>query len=171
MHVYDKLVEVGEEHGLVHAGLRALSSLRMEKGYRDYGHDMDNTDTLLEVGLGFTCDFDKPGGFIGRQRVLEQKEKGALSKRLLQIQVLDPEPLMFHAEVVYRNGKRVGDIRAASYGHTLGGAVGLSMVEDDVPINPKYLQADWQVEIAHKKYPAKASLKPLYDPNNEKIKA
>ena len=36
----------------------------MEKGYRDYGHDMDNTDTLLEVGLGFTADFDKPGGFL-----------------------------------------------------------------------------------------------------------
>ena len=43
--VYDIIVEVGEKYGLVHAGLKALSSLRLEKGYRDYGHDMDNTDT------------------------------------------------------------------------------------------------------------------------------
>ena len=68
-HVYDRIAEAGEEHGMVHAGLKALGSLRMEKGYRDYGHDMDNTDTLLEVGLGFTCDFEKEGGFIGKEAV------------------------------------------------------------------------------------------------------
>ena len=49
------------------AGLKALASLRMEKGYRDYGHDMDNTDTLLEAGLGFTADFEKAGGFVGKE--------------------------------------------------------------------------------------------------------
>ena len=52
--------------GLRHAGLKALASLRMEKGYRDYGHDIDNTDTVLEAGLGFAVDLKKPGGFIGQ---------------------------------------------------------------------------------------------------------
>ena len=60
----------------------------MEKGYRDYGHDMDNTDTLLEVGLGFTADYDKVGGFIGKEAVMiqreEQRELGGLSKRLVR---------------------------------------------------------------------------------------
>ena len=41
----------------------------MEKGYRDYGHDLDNTDTLLEAGLGFTAALDKPGGFLGQAEV------------------------------------------------------------------------------------------------------
>ena len=52
LHVYDRIVRAGSDFGLRHAGLRALGSLRLEKGYRDYGHDMDNTDTLLECGFG-----------------------------------------------------------------------------------------------------------------------
>jgi glycine cleavage system aminomethyltransferase T/glycine/D-amino acid oxidase-like deaminating enzyme len=59
LHVYERIVENGDKVGLVHAGLKALASLRMEKAYRDYGHDMDNTDTLLEVSLNrfFSCPF------------------------------------------------------------------------------------------------------------------
>eukprot|EP00928_Gymnodinium_smaydae_P019863 TRINITY_DN17645_c0_g1_i4.p1 TRINITY_DN17645_c0_g1~~TRINITY_DN17645_c0_g1_i4.p1 ORF type:complete len:848 (+),score=123.56 TRINITY_DN17645_c0_g1_i4:84-2627(+) len=128
-HVYDKLVEVGRDFGLVHAGLKALNSLRMEKGYRDYGHDMDNTDSLLECGLGFACDLKKPGGFIGKEAVLAQKAAGPLTRRLVQLKVLDPKPLMYHGEVVLRDGVAVADVRSAAYGHTLGGAVGLAMVE------------------------------------------
>ena len=122
-HVYDRLAQAGEAVGLRHAGLKALASLRMEKGYRDYGHDIDNTDTVLEAGLGFAVALDKPGGFIGRDAVLAEKARGPLRRRLVQILVTDPEPLMFHAEVVRRNGEPAGYIRSASYGFTLGGAV------------------------------------------------
>src|SRR5712691_11235880 len=52
-HVYDRLIEAGKSFDLRHAGLKALASLRMEKGYRDYGHDIDNTDNCFETGLGF----------------------------------------------------------------------------------------------------------------------
>ena len=76
MHVYDRLVDAGEPVGLRHAGLKALASLRMEKGYRDYGHDIDNTDSVLEAGLGFAVDLDKPGGFIGQEAVLAQEGRG-----------------------------------------------------------------------------------------------
>ncbi len=68
--MYERLVAAGESVGLKHAGLKALASLRMEKGYRDYGHDVDNTDSVLEAGLGFAVDLAKPGGFIGRDAVL-----------------------------------------------------------------------------------------------------
>ena len=84
LYVYDAIVEAGAEIDLKHAGLRALGSLRMEKAYRDYGHDMDNTDRLVDVGLSFTCDFEGNGGFIGREAVLEHKEmartEGGLKK-------------------------------------------------------------------------------------------
>jgi 4-methylaminobutanoate oxidase (formaldehyde-forming) len=171
VHVYDRLVEAGASVGLVHAGLKSLASLRMEKGYRDYGHDIDNTDTLLEAGLGFAADLKKPGGFLGKDAVMAQKTQGTLKKRLLQILVKDPEPLMFHAEVVRRNGAPCGYIRAASYGHTLGGAVGLAMIAANTPIDAKWIEAGtWEVEIAGKLYPAIASLKPLFDPENKKIK-
>ena len=129
VHVYDRVVAAGESLGLRHAGLRALASLRLEKGYRDYGHDIDNTDSVLEAGLGFVVDLDKPGGFVGRDAVAARKAAGPLTRRLLQVQLTDPEPLMFHAEVVRRDGRPVGYVRAASYGFTLGGAVGLAMVD------------------------------------------
>ena len=173
VHVYDRLVKAGEPLGLRHAGLKALASLRMEKGYRDYGHDIDNTDSVLEAGLGFAVDLKKPDGFIGRDAVLKKKEAGPLKRRIVQVLCKDPEPLMFHAEPVWRNGKCVGYVRAASYGHTVGGAVGLAMIEggNDV-VDSKYLESGtWELEIAGKKYPAIASMKPLYDPEMKKIKA
>ena len=72
-HVYDRLVEAGKNFGLRHAGLKALASLRMEKGYRDYGHDIDNTDNAFETGLGFAVALDKPDGFIGQEEARKQK--------------------------------------------------------------------------------------------------
>jgi len=169
-HVYDRLVAAGERVGLRHAGLKTLASCRMEKGYRDYGHDIDNTDSVLEVGLGFAVDLKKPG-FIGRDAVLAKKAAGPLTRRLVQILLKDPEPLMFHAEVVRRNGRPVGYIRAASYGHTLGGAVGLAMIDAGEPIDQAWLDAGrWEVDIGDRLHPAIASLKPLYDPDNKRIK-
>ena len=103
---------------------------------------------------------------------LAQKEAGGLRRRLLQVALSDPAPLMYHGEVVYRDGEIVGDVRAASYGHTLGGAVGLTMVEAEAPVTPKWIAAGtWEVDVAGRRYPARASLRPLYDPKNEKIKA
>ena len=170
-HVYDLLVQAGEAVGLRHAGLKALASLRMEKGYRDYGHDIDNTDPVLDAGLGFVVALDKPGGFLGRDAVLAQKAAGPPTRRLMQVLVTDPAPMMFHAEVVRRNGTAVGYVRAASYGHTLGGAVGLVMVEAGEPITQAYLDAGaWDVDIAGTRYPAVVSLKSLYDPEMKRIR-
>lgn len=171
VHVYDRLVEAGRALGLRHAGLKALSSLRMEKGYRDYGHDIDNTDSVLEAGLGFAVALDKPGGFIGRDAVLAKQAGGPLTRRLVQVLVTDPEPLMFHAEVVRRNGKPIGYIRAASYGFSLGGPVGLAMVDAGQPLDQAWIDAgEWTVEIGGSTYPAVVSLRPLYDPANARIK-
>jgi glycine cleavage system aminomethyltransferase T/glycine/D-amino acid oxidase-like deaminating enzyme len=169
-HVYDRIVAAGERFGLVHAGLKALASLRMEKAYRDWGHDIDNTDTVLEAGLGFAVDLGKPD-FLGKAAVAAQKAAGPLRKRLVQILVNDPDPLMFHAEIVLRDGVPLGYVRAASYGHTLGGAVGLAMLEAPTPIDAGFLAGGtWEVDIAGTRYPAVASLRPLYDPKNEKIR-
>ncbi len=169
--VYDLIIEAGKDFGLKHAGLKALASLRMEKGYRDYGHDIDNTDNPLETGLGFAVDWNKPHGFIGKEALAEVKVAGPMTRRLMQILVKDPEPLMYHAEVVRRNGKAVGYVRAASYGHSLGGAVGLTMIEAGEPVDAAYINGgNWEVEINGKRYPAVVSLKPLYDPEMKKIK-
>jgi 4-methylaminobutanoate oxidase (formaldehyde-forming) len=104
---------------------------------------------------------------------MERKRSGPLPRRLVQVRCLDPEPLMFHAEVVRRDGRALGYVRSASYGHTLGGAVGLAMVEGcGEPITAEWLAGgDWTVEIAGGMYPAVVSLRPMYDPSNSRIRA
>lgn len=170
-HVYDRIIEAGKYFNLKHAGLKALASLRLEKGYRDYGHDIDNTDDPYECGFGFAVDLNKPCGFIGKDAVVKKKSSGPMTRRLMQVLVKDPEPLLFHAEIIYRNGKAVGYVRAGSYGFTLGGAVGLTMIEAGEPVDAAYLEnGNWEVEINGKLYPAIVSLKPLYDPEMKKIK-
>jgi glycine cleavage system aminomethyltransferase T len=95
-----------------------------------------------------------------------------LTRRLVQVLLKDPEPLMFHAEVVLRDGAPVGYVRAASYGHTLGGAVGLAMIEPKVPVDEAYLRGGhWQVNIGGRLHTAGVSLRPLYDPEMKRIHA
>ncbi len=171
LHVYDILVEAGKEFNLTLAGLKALGSLRMEKGYRDYGHDMDNTDDPFEAGLGFTVKLDKASDFIGKDACIAKKAEGPLKRRLAQVLVKDPEPLLYHAEIITRDGKNMGYVRSGSYCYTLGGAVGLFMLEPDVVIDDNFIsQGKWEIKIAGKVYPAQVSIKSLFDPENKKIK-
>lgn len=172
LHVFDALVEAGAEVGLKHAGFQALDTLRLEKAYRDYGHDIDNTDTPLEVGLGFFVDFDKPGGFIGREALLRHKESSPYKYRLVQFLLEDPEPLLYGGEPIYRDGVRVGYLSAGGYGHTLGGGVGLGCVENEAGVSVEFIKSgSYEIEVASRRYPAKASLGPMYDPKGLRVRS
>ena len=92
VHVYDTIAEAGQEYGLRPAGYHALDSLRMEKAYRSWGHDISAGDTPLEAGLGFAVAWDKPGGFTGRDALLRQKEAG-VGRRLVQFALRRPRRL------------------------------------------------------------------------------
>ncbi len=109
-YLFDLVWLRGAALGLRMAGLKALGSLRMEKGYRDYGHDIDNLDTLFSSGLAFTADWTKVGGFRGKDAALaeraQSKKQGGPSSRLVHIQIIHhPDIMMFHGEVVYRSVK------------------------------------------------------------------
>ncbi|MBL8928610.1 MAG: GcvT family protein [Kineosporiaceae bacterium] len=180
--VHDRIVAAGSGSGrgwqLRHVGLRSLASLRLEKAYRDYGHDIDNTDTVLEAGLGFAVALHRPDGterdFIGRDAVARLRAAGTPASRLVQVLLRTPEPLLDHGEVVLRNGSEVGYLRAASYGHTLGGAVGLAMLThpDGDPLTQGWLdEGTWHVDIAGRCHPATVSLRPLYDPTSSRVRA
>jgi glycine cleavage system aminomethyltransferase T/glycine/D-amino acid oxidase-like deaminating enzyme len=172
LHVFDMLVEAGVDVGLKHAGFQALNTLRLEKAYRDYGYDVDNTDTPLEVGLGFAVDFDKPGGFIGREALMRQREKGVLTHRLVQFLLQDPEPLLYGSEPIFRDGERVGYLGSGGYGHTLGGAVGLGRVENETGVTADFVKSgSYEIEVAGVRFPAKASLRPMYDPTGERVRS
>ncbi|MDP7345160.1 MAG: aminomethyltransferase family protein, partial [Alphaproteobacteria bacterium] len=99
--VFDRLLEAGADFGLKLCGMHAMDSLRSEKGYRHWGHDITPAETPLEAGLGFAVSFKKKTDFIGREALERQRETG-LSQRLVHVMLQQPEPLMFHDETIYR---------------------------------------------------------------------
>ena len=171
MLVYDRLLSEGADLGLKHAGISALNSLRLEKAYRDYGLDVDNGDTPIDVGLDFTIAWDKPD-FIGKAALVAQRDSGVRTTRMVQILVGDPEPLLYAHEQLYRDGERVGENRCGAYGHTLGGGVGLAIIEREEDITDDFINSgSWELDVVGTRCPVTVSLRPMYDPKRERIKA
>jgi 4-methylaminobutanoate oxidase (formaldehyde-forming) len=165
--VYDTVIAGGASHGLMHCGYHTLNTLRAEKAYREWSHDMGPRDTLLEAGLGFTCAWKKPGGFIGREALLAQREAGPLKRRLMQFVLDDPEPMLVHNEPILRDGKRVGYTTSAGYGHTLGAACAMGYLHDEGGVTDEFISAGtYTIEQANRVYTARVALKPLYDPQS-----
>jgi len=168
--VFDVIIENSEDYGLRLAGYHALNSLRIEKAYRHWGHDITSEDTPLEAGLGFSTKLKKPNGFIG-DKALHKCMNEPLKRRLVQFLLQDPEPMLYHEEPIWRDGIRVGRTTSGMYGHTLGGAIGLGYVEHSEGVSAEFVEnGNFEIEIAWTRHPAAASLKPLYDPLSERIK-
>ena len=169
--VFDEIVAAGKAFDLTFAGYHALNSLRIEKAYRHWSHDITDEDTPLEAGLMFAVKVNKPGGFIGRDALVQQKEKG-LTRRLVQFKLTDPEPLLYHNEPIWQGDEIVGYVASAAYGHTLGGAIGLGYVNsaDDSDPRDRIALGGFEVEVAGVRVPAEASIRPMYDPDNQRIR-
>lgn len=168
-HVFEAIEEAGADLGLKLCGLHTLDSCRIEKAFRHFGHDITDEDHVLEAGLGFAVKAGKPD-FIGRDAVLRKKEAG-LSRRLVQFRLKDPEPLLFHNEAIVRDGSIVGTVTSGNYGHHLGGAVGLGYVPCPGESEADMLASSYEIEIAGERFAAEASLKPMYDPKSERVRA
>jgi 4-methylaminobutanoate oxidase (formaldehyde-forming) len=170
MGVYDDVVAAGEDLGLRHAGYHAMDSLRLEKGYRSWGHDIGGDDTPLEAGLGFAVSFKK-SGFVGRDALLRQRGT-PLPRRLVMFTLDDPEPLLLGDEPIYREGALVGRITSGAFGHTLGRSVGMGYVAHADGVDEAFLQAGrWELEIATERFPATAQLEPPYDPKSTRVRS
>jgi len=167
-HVYDTVIDAGCRP----AGYHALNSLRLEKGYRSWGHDISAGDSPIEAGLGFTIAWDKPGGFIGCQAAAEQRS-GGVRRRLVQFALEDPEPLLLHGEPILRDGECVGHLTSAMYGHTIGASVGMGYVVAQSAVEPRrwFEEGSYSIEVAGVAVPARASLSALYDPQSLRVRA
>ena len=168
-HAFDTLHAAGQAHGLKLCGMHVMDSCRSEKAFRHFGHDITCEDHVVEAGLGFAVKTAKPD-FIGRDAVLRKKDEG-LEKRLVQFLLQDPEPLVYHNEPILRDGQIVGYLSSGSYGHHLGGAVGLGYVPCKGESAADVLASSYEIDVAGTRVKAKASLKPLYDPTSERVKA
>jgi 4-methylaminobutanoate oxidase (formaldehyde-forming) len=168
--LYDALVAAGADLGLRHAGYHAMDSLRMEKAYRSWGHDLGCEETPLEAGLGFAVRLDKPGGFLGRDALLAQHDR-PLARRLVVFLLDDPEPLLYHAEPIWRDGVLVGRISSGAYGHTLGRAVGLGWVSHADGVSDRFVASGrWEIEVACERVSARAQLVSPYDPKSLRVR-
>ena len=167
-HIFEVIADAGQEMGLKFCGMHMMDSCRIEKGFRHFGHDITCEDHVLEAGLGFAVQVNKPN-FIGRTAVLEKQDAG-LNKRLLQFKLNEKEPLLYHNEPIIRDGKISGYISSGNYGHTLGGAIGLGYIECENETVDDLLRSSYEIEVAGSRIKAAASLRPMYDPKAERVR-
>jgi aminomethyltransferase len=157
--VWNKLLAVGEAHGLKPAGLGARDTLRTEKCYPLYGHELDEKTTPIEAGLGFFVALDK-GEFMGRATLAEQKAKG-VGKKLAAFKMSEksapPRPGYAIWSAV-TNGAKIGEVASGTQSPSLGSGIGMGYVP------PEFAKAETLIEIEIRGKRAKAVVvpKPIY---------
>jgi 4-methylaminobutanoate oxidase (formaldehyde-forming) len=169
--VYDALWRSGATRGLVDAGYRAIESLRLEKGYRAWGADINADCNPFEAGLGFAVKLDGGIDFLGRDALIEQTRR-PLRKILTTFTTDDPAIMLFGRETIFRNGEQVGYLTSGGFGHTIGKPIGLGYVRAAAGLNRgDVLAGAYELEVASLRVKAQAHLAPLYDPRGAKVRA
>lgn len=172
LHVFDRLTALGARHGMRLAGFHALNACRTEKGYRHWGHDIGIDDTPMEAGLSFTCAWDKPGGFLGREALLRKKAGGVPNRRLLQFRLDDPDALLVHEEPIFADGEPVGVTTSGMYGHRVQASLGMGYVRRPHAVTAEWIAATrFEIGVGDRRIGARAQLGAWYDPGNERIRA
>ena len=171
-HVAGAILDAGADVDLKLCGLHTLDSCRIEKAFRHYGHDITDEDHVLEAGLGFAVrkGSSAHGAYIGSDAVERKRDQG-LARRMLQFRLADPEAMVYHNEPIVRDGEIVSYLTSGNYGHHLGAAIGLGYVPAVGESPADMLASDYEIEIAGRRVKAEASLKPMYDPTSERVRA
>jgi glycine cleavage system aminomethyltransferase T/glycine/D-amino acid oxidase-like deaminating enzyme len=167
--VFAELQQAGAAFDIRNVGLHAVNSLRLEKGFRHWGHDIGSEDNLIQAGLSFAAKPDA-GDFMGRDALLQGKAAGLPDRRLLQFKLDDPEPLLYHNEPIVMDGRTVGYLSSGMYGHTLGAAIGMGYVEAPDLTAERIGEASFAIEVAKDHFSAQASLRAFYDPSASRMR-
>ncbi|MDB5554096.1 MAG: FAD-dependent oxidoreductase [Rhizobium sp.] len=168
--VYDRLMEAGRAHGLANAGYRAIESLRLEKGYRAWGSDIGPDHTPFEAGLNWAVKMKSGAKFRGRDALEKQAQHG-VKKMLAAFTVDDPDVVLLGRETIYRDGRRAGWLTSGGFGYTIGKPIGYGYIRNPEGVTADYVNSGtYELEVATERVKANVSLKPLYDPDNARIK-
>jgi glycine cleavage system aminomethyltransferase T/glycine/D-amino acid oxidase-like deaminating enzyme len=166
LRLFDTLWEAGQPEGLVAAGYRAIDSLRLEKGYRYWSAEITPDYTPLEAGLSFAVKFNK-GDFIGRAALLRQQEQG-LSQKLCCMTLADNRAVALGKEPIRtREGEIISWVASGGYGYS----VGKSIVYAYLPIAYASVGTELEIGIFGEQIAAVVEEEPLWDPQNERIRA
>ncbi len=160
--IWDRLIEGGASKGILPAGLGARNTLRLEAGNGLFGNEMNATTTPLEAGLPWVVSFDKEGGFVGRDMLMVQREKG-LRRKLVGFKVLD-KPVARDKYTILKDGKKIGQVTSGSYAPTVGANIGMGYVQtgQEAPGNRI------EIEIHGKPVPAEVVKTPFVPLNHKK---
>lgn len=126
--IWDQILAAGNfgaDDGVLPCGLAARNTLRLEAGMCLYGHEIDETRTLLEANLGWICKLNK-GDFIGRERLATQKEEG-IKRKLVGFEVTD-RGVARDGQDVLVGGQRVGQVTSGSPAPFLKKNIGMAYV-------------------------------------------
>jgi 4-methylaminobutanoate oxidase (formaldehyde-forming) len=168
--LYDTLMAAGADMGLRNAGTHALASLRIEKGYRAWGHEVTPDDTPLEAGLAFATKLDADVPFIGRDALLEQRRRG-LRRRLIHFKLADPEIFILGDEPIVFDGDIAGQATSAAFGHTLGTSVGMGYVLlEERSLETMIDSGAFEVELAGERHSVEVSLSPFFDRSGKRMR-
>jgi 4-methylaminobutanoate oxidase (formaldehyde-forming) len=139
-----------------------MNTLRLECGFRHWGHDITDEDTPLEAGLSFAVAWDKPGGFIGREALLDRREE-PLTRRLVQFRLEDDDRLLYHDEPVYADGEPAGRTSSGMWSYLEGRPLAMGYVDHEGGVTGDYLAAtEFHIEVAGERIPATAQLEAFY---------
>ena len=169
VHVLKDIQLAGKTFDLSNVGLHAVNSLRLEKGFRHWGHDIGTEDNLHQAGLSFTAKPDA-SDFIGRDAFLKSDNSKKTERRLVQFALQDPDLFLYHNEPIVVNETIVGYLTSAMYGHSIGSSIGMGYVNLPNLSEETLLESKVEIEIACERHAARATLKPLYDPSGEKMR-
>ncbi|MGH3920811.1 MAG: glycine cleavage T C-terminal barrel domain-containing protein, partial [Pseudonocardiaceae bacterium] len=143
-----------------------IESMRLEKGYRVWGSDIGSDTTPYEAGLGFCVKLDKPGGFLGADALLAQRELG-LHRRLRVLTLDDPRQVAIGNEPVRVGDAIVGHVTSGGYGYTLGCSIAYAYL----PVSEVAVGAEVSVEIFGRQVPGIVADDPLLDPERSRARA
>ena len=168
--IFERLYAKNGSGSVKLAGYHALNSLRMEKGYLHWGHDIGIEENPFEAGVGFCVNFNKESPFLG-QAALEKKKDSATKKRKINFALSNNDLFMYHNEPILFDGKIVGEITSGMYGFYLDKSLGMGYISasDSCSIEEMISLQKFEIEIAETKYKADGSIKCFYDPGRKKI--
>lgn len=174
-HVYSALIEQGKPRGLVNAGFFALLHSRLEKGFVHFGADISEDDTPLEAGLKFAVAFDKPGGFLGRDALVRQRDAGVLESRIVKLGVREASqsagPYLYRNEPVLKSGEAVGYVTSGAWGFRLNRSLGMASVSHEGGVTSEWLaEGDFEVEVAGVRHAVDLQFAGFYDPKDERLR-
>jgi heterotetrameric sarcosine oxidase gamma subunit len=169
--LYGKIVEAGEVVGIRHAGAFAFEALRLERGFRSWGHDIGPLDDPFSSGMGFAVRLGKQADFVGGP-ALEKLVHEPHPRRLVSLKLKEHDAVLWHGESLLRDGGRVGHVTSASFGFTLEASVGLAWVHDDGEgVDDAWLGTGaWTAEIRCEDVPAIVQARPFYDPSGARAR-